>query len=105
MTKQSLTENENYLQSADFFDEPNNSTIFIQFPQFLDSTEELIKWAGEMLAIQNRQTAYTARKAIHGFVLPVLKGMHIYESAATRSFVNNGKLVIETRIRKNNTAH
>lgn len=74
----------------------NNSTVFIQFAQFLESMEGLLKWFGTMLSIQNRKTAYKSRKIIYDCILPLIDGLKMYSSVATRSYIGEGKITIET---------
>lgn len=93
--------NKSFKKNAATLLQDNNSTIFVQLQPLLTSLEDVAGWLQTMLSIQNRSTAYKSRKVIENLILPVLDGLKMYSTLATRSYTGEGKIVIESyRIRK-----
>ncbi|HKJ64330.1 MAG TPA: hypothetical protein VJ969_02945, partial [Desulfopila sp.] len=93
--------NETFKKSATTLLQENNSMIFVQLQPLLTSLEDIAGWLQTMLSIQNRSTAYKSRKVIENLILPMLDGLKMYSTLATRSYTGEGRIVIESyRIRK-----
>jgi hypothetical protein len=77
---------------------PNNSTAYIRLSRLLVDLKELVKWSGTLIALQNRKTAYTSKIIIEDLVLPLIDGLKMYSTIATRSYIEDGKIIIESNI-------
>lgn len=79
----------------------NNSVIYVQMQPLLTTLEDVVRWLQTMLSIQNRSTAYKSGKVIENLILPLLDGLKMYSTVATRSYTEEGRIVIESyRIRQ-----
>lgn len=77
----------------------NNSVCYIDQARLLLRLQEFVGWAGTMLAIQDRNAAEKSKALIDNFIDPLFWGMSMYEKSATRTYVKNGRVYIESQIR------
>jgi len=94
----SIVESPSFKRYGESLLSPNNSTAYIQVSRLLASIRELVKWSGTMIALQNRRAAYISNKLIEDLILPMIDGLQIYATIITRSYIENGKITIESNI-------
>lgn len=95
--KNGLITNEQFKLTGESLLLKNNSIGYIQSSSTLDVTKELVSWFGTMLAIQNRQIASKSKIVIDGVIHPLLEGLKMYSSIATRSYIEEGVITIESK--------
>ena len=76
----------------------NNSVCFIRMAGLVDGIEELVGWGGIMMAIQNREAAAKSKALIDGVISPLLDGLRMISTIATRSRLGEDRIVIESTI-------
>lgn len=80
----------------------NNSVCYIDQARLLARLQEFIGWAGTMQAIQDRQAAEKSKILIDKLIDPLFWGLGMYKQSATRTYVENDRIYIETKTRKTN---
>ncbi len=76
----------------------NNSVCFIRMAELVDGIQELAGWGGIMVAIQNREAAAKSKALIDGVINPLLDGLRMFSTIATRSRLAEDRVVIESAI-------
>lgn len=77
----------------------NNSVCYIDQANLLSHLREFISWAGTILAIQDRQAAEKSKVLIDNLINPLFLGMAMYEKSATRTYMKDDRIVIESQTR------
>lgn len=77
----------------------NNSVCYIDQGRLLYRVQEFVSWAGTMLAIQDRQAAERSKLLLDQLVDPLFWGLSMYEKSATRTYVEDDRIYIDTKIR------
>ncbi len=73
-----------------------NSVSFIRMAGVVDGIRELVGWGGVMLAIQGREAAAKSTALIDGVISPLLDGLTMFSTIATRSRLGEDRIVIES---------
>jgi hypothetical protein len=73
-----------------------NSVSFIRMAGVVDGIRELVGWGGVILAIQGREAAAKSTALIDGVISPLLDGMTMFSTIATRSRLDEDRIVIES---------
>lgn len=73
-----------------------NSVSFIRMAGVVDGIRELVGWGGVMLAIQGREAAAKSTALIDGVISPLLDGLTMFSTIATRSHLAEDRIVIES---------
>jgi hypothetical protein len=81
------------------FQKLNNSVCYVNQATLVTHLEDLFSWAGTMLAIQDRHAAEKSKKIIDEFISPLFLGMAMYEKSATRTYIEDDRIIIETKTR------
>ncbi len=81
------------------FQKLNNSVCYVDQATLVTHLEDLFSWAGTMLAIQDRHAAEKSKKIIDEFISPLFLGMAMYEKAATRTYIDGDRIIIESKTR------
>jgi hypothetical protein len=80
----------------------NNSVCFVDQARLLARLQELIGWAGTILAIQDRQTAEKTKVLIDKLIDPLFWGLGMYETSALRTYVEGSRIYIDAKTRNSN---
>ncbi len=96
------------LDSVDFaaidpgFRKENNSVCYVDQAALAGTLQELASWAGTLIAIQDRQTAAKSKILIDRLINPLLSGLAMYDKMATRTYIEDNRIIIETHTEINN---
>ncbi len=94
----SLVETKTFQLSAQDLLKDNNSCLFVELSEVLEVVKKVAIWGGTMIAIQNRRAAKKSKILVNGFILPLLDGLKMYATLATRSYTEKGVVTVESNI-------
>jgi hypothetical protein len=77
----------------------NNSVSFTDNAQLIDILKSVLKFAGTVIAIEDRQTAVKVRIILEKLVNPILDGLKMFDQTTTRSYFAEDRVVIESVIK------
>jgi len=78
----------------------NNSVNYIDSRSLSVLIKEIFSWIGTMIAIQDRETAQRSKVLIDHFINPLLDGLAMYSTVGMRSYTENDRIIIESKILK-----
>ena len=78
----------------------NNSVNYIDSSNLTRLLKEIISWVGTMIAIQDRDTARRSKIIIDQLINPLLDGMAMFSTVGMRSYTDQNRIVIESKIVK-----
>lgn len=93
-----LVNNDVFTQSCPFLLLDNNSSGYVNIPNTIDILKGLIHIGESMYSVQNRKSAYKARKLVYEIIFPILDGMKTYSNFAARTYFENGRVTMVTNI-------
>lgn len=80
----------------------NNSVCFVNQARLLARLQEMVGWAGTILAIQDRHTAEKTKVLIDKLIDPLFWGLGMYETSAIRTYVEGPRIYIDAKTRTSN---
>jgi hypothetical protein len=99
ITKSRLTAAPGFKELDPGFQTLNNSVCYANQGKLLEHIREFISWAGTILAIQDRHEAEKSKILIDNLINPIFWGMAMYDKSATRTYLKNDRIIIESRTR------
>lgn len=79
------------------FQKFNNSVCYIDQASLLNHLTDLFSWSSTLLAIQDRDAAERSKKLVKNLIEPLFYGMAMYKKVATRTVIDNDRIIIETK--------
>ncbi len=93
--KKSLPEGDEY-QAVDIkLNTPANLHLFARTPEMINALQELVSWAGTMIAVRDHKTGATSKLFIDQVISPLLESLKVYQAIGIRSTTAPGELVID----------
>ncbi len=93
-----LVSTDKFKASAQDLLKSNNSCLFLELSELLDVLKKVAIWSGTMIAIQNRKAAHKSKILVNSLIIPLLDGLKMYSTVATRSYTEKGVVTVETTI-------
>ncbi len=93
-----LVSTDKFKASAQDLLQSNNSCLFVELSELLEVVKKVAIWSGTMIAIQNRKTAHKSKILVNRLIIPLLDGLKMYSTLASRSYTDKGVVTVETTI-------
>ena len=81
--------------SADLL-KPSNSITYLDFARTAEMLQEMVSWAGTMLAIKDRELARKSKVLIDDLINPLLEGLSMYSIIGSRKYHDGNTIVLES---------
>ena len=93
--KTPLVEGDEYQAVDTQLNTPANLHLFARTPEVINALQELISWAGTMIAVRDHKTGATSKLFIDQVISPLLESLKVYQALGIRSTTAPGELIID----------
>lgn len=94
---QSLTDLEQTKDIDPGLNAQNNSVTYSSNVELLDMFMRALKFTSTMIAMEDRELAYTSRVIVSDVVIPLLEGLKMYDRSCTRSYFTSDFVIIKSK--------
>ncbi|HBF42189.1 MAG TPA: hypothetical protein DDW42_00900 [Desulfobacteraceae bacterium] len=70
----------------------NNSIMFIKCDQLIDKIRQLVGWGNNLMAFKSQDAVEKGRVIVNGVIYPVLDGLKMYKTLATRTVIKENEV-------------
>lgn len=90
---ENLIEEESFRKVSSLLMNPNNKVLYMRVEDLVEIVKELVSWGGTMIAIKDRQTAYTSTILIDKVINPLLDGLKMYSVVGARTYFEKDQII------------
>lgn len=94
----SILDNKLFRKADPGFESLNNSTTFSDNVKLMKVLHRALEMFGTFIALENRETAMKAKILLKELITPLMEGLTIFDSMATRSYFTPETVVVESVI-------
>jgi|GEM_PF-2233280 len=77
--------------------QPSQTVTYVEFDKLTEMMSEMASWGGTMIAIKDRELAKTSKVVIDELVNPLLDGLSMYETIASRKYMQDNTIIFESQ--------